>query len=639
MPNPRHELPAARRTAACAAAMVLASTACAQLRIVSYNTGGANRAGMQDVLTAIGTETRSGIARPIDVLSLQEQDAALAVTQSILATLDAAYGTGIYARSTLAGAGDTTQAIIFNTQTVQLIGQNRIGTTSGSGAPRQPMRFRLRPVGYTSAADFYLYSNHYKAGDSDAIRRNVEAQMVRADAAALGPNARIIYSGDFNIYGSNETMWSTLTAPGDGQAFDPLNRVGLWGSNPAFADVHTQSPVVSMNQNYPGQTGGGLDDRFDWQMTTAPVLSGRGFAYIPGTYHALGNSGHSYNANLSVAAPSWLQPYFPGVTPADITGLLQTLERVSDHLPVVADYQLPARMNVVVTTPAPRVIRGTPLSLDVSITNSALVSIPIGADLLSFTVQAAGGLAAPPISGVAAAASAPVRVQSPIDTQASGPRSGSVTVTTDSPGAPVTQVVSSEIHVEVAEHARASFSAEAATTSLEVDFGAVTLGSAAPEAPVSIFNVASPGLLTAALDLDEVLTAPDTPAITATLTPFQALEPGGQHVFLVSISTAVPGEFTEVLSLRFSDEDIPGASDNPAPLLLTIRGRIQTACASDWNLDGTVTPTDVAAFINDWLASLQQGTTAGDFDGNSAIEPADVATFVSTWLSELAGSC
>lgn len=62
-------------------------------------------------------------------------------------------------------------------------------------------------------------------------------------------------------------------------------------------------------------------------------------------------------------------------------------------------------------------------------------------------------------------------------------------------------------------------------------------------------------------------------------------------------------------------------------------------CPADRNQDGSITPADVAAFVNDWFASLSVGTLAGDFDGSGTVTPADVAAFVTAWSGALAGGC
>lgn len=63
-------------------------------------------------------------------------------------------------------------------------------------------------------------------------------------------------------------------------------------------------------------------------------------------------------------------------------------------------------------------------------------------------------------------------------------------------------------------------------------------------------------------------------------------------------------------------------------------------CRTDWDRSGAITPADVAAFVSDWVRSVQQNTQAADYNGNGAIEPADVAQFVGAWFTGVAGgSC
>jgi hypothetical protein len=112
-----------------------AESAYGQLRIVSYNTStGHNnssgqgvktaRADMDIVLEAIGEESINGIARPIDVLLLQEQFSMSVSTQSFVDVLNGIYGAGTYARGVI--NGQTSEAnqdagrpgIVYNTTTV-----------------------------------------------------------------------------------------------------------------------------------------------------------------------------------------------------------------------------------------------------------------------------------------------------------------------------------------------------------------------------------------------------------------------------------------------------------------------------------------------------------------------------------------
>jgi endonuclease/exonuclease/phosphatase family metal-dependent hydrolase len=141
-----------------------------------------------------------------------------------------------------------------------------------------------------------MYVDHYKSGTgtTNSGLRNEEAAIVRADAAKLGANAHIIYTGDLNMP-PGEAGYNTLTASGVGQAFDPLNGAN---SLSALTDSSTS-----------------LKYRDDYELLTAPMFSDpTGLEFVAGSYTAFGNNGVSHSATLS------------------------ELQTASDHLPVFADY-------------------------------------------------------------------------------------------------------------------------------------------------------------------------------------------------------------------------------------------------------------------------------------------------------------
>jgi hypothetical protein len=157
----------------------------AQLRIVTMNSANSDPSTatprdpwMQTILTAIGSSVsddpnmagNTGIAKPIDILALQEANNATTTSAGFAALLNSIYPGSHYQYATTTGAstGSGTQGLVYNADTVQLLtigGADavKVGTASTSGQPRQALRFRLRPVGYTSSADFYIYNSHYKA--------------------------------------------------------------------------------------------------------------------------------------------------------------------------------------------------------------------------------------------------------------------------------------------------------------------------------------------------------------------------------------------------------------------------------------------------------------------------------------------
>ncbi len=415
----------------CAPLLCSAESAQAQLRIVSYNTLTGENPGVQTarpqaatVLEAIGLQNVNGIAKPIDVLLLQEQYTTEISTQSFVDVLNGIYGAGTYARSTLnaltsdferRGGGP---AMLYNTQTVQLIAESRFGTVNGSNQARSAMRYQLRPVGYDASADFYAYSNHYKAGDTstDQTRRNIEAVAVRNNANALGEGAHLIFAGDYNIQSSGEAMYQTLLASGAGQANDPINASGTpgspvtWRDNASLRSIHTQDP------------DGPMDDRFDFQLVSGEMLDGEGMSIIAGSYRAFGNNGtHSLNGAITTGSG------------ASAT-VLSALRTNSDHLPVVADYQLPAKLGVELAAVPPIVTLGASISLDVTVSNLANVVAAIGADELDYILSVSGDLFGD-ASGIDLALGGGNLHQVTLNTATPGLKSGVITVSSSSQGA------------------------------------------------------------------------------------------------------------------------------------------------------------------------------------------------------------
>ncbi len=415
----------------------LAQAGYAQLRIVTYNTANGTfpsgnnpnpRTGMDNVLQAISDEVTNGIAKPIDVLIFQEHDDPSTTTQAFVNLLDGIYGAGTYGRSTVITLPNFTdnirQTLIYNTNTLSLIGEKAFGTTGGSAAARQSARFQLRPVGYDSSADIYIYNDHYKAGTTgtDQSRRNFEAQFVRADADALGQGTNAIYAGDYNIQSSSEAMYQTLLGAGNGQAFDPISTSGTWHNNSSLAAVHTQSP----HDGSDGLVTGGLDDRFDFQLVTGELLDNEGLSYIPGSYHAFGNDGVSYNQAINNTF----------VGRSQTSGVLNDLAHVSDHLPVVADYQLPASMSATLASALPGTINlNDVVNLDVLVENVASVLVAAGADELDYTLNVSGDLIGGGITDLDLALGGGNTHQVTLDTTTLGMKSGTITVSSSSQSA------------------------------------------------------------------------------------------------------------------------------------------------------------------------------------------------------------
>lgn len=557
----------------CAFLILTAGVASAQLRIVDYNTAGDARAGMNTVLAALGAESVNGVSKAPDVFALQEQDSSASTTQDLVNLLNGIYGAGTYARATMDGgtSGAGRPGLIYNVQTVQLVATTTASTVSTAGAARQTMRYELRPVGYDETADFYVYVSHYKAssGGSNAARRNAEALQVRANADALGEGAHILYAGDFNIYNSSEAMWGTLTGAGAGQAFDPINRVGSWSNNAAFKDVHTQSPATT--SRYGGQVTGGMDDRFDYQLVSNEFLDGEGLSYLEGSYHAFGNTGtHTFNGDITSGSAAALQARLPGYSAAQASAVLEALAAVSDHLPVVAQYQLPAKMKVDVGAVPERILIGASAEVGVTITNVAPVVTTLGADELDYVVSAEGALAGGG-TGQVLALTPGDRASLRLASDTLGVHEGSIEVHSDSPQA-ADRDFSTSVTFSVVDHAQPAFASQPDFSTLALDFGEAAQFSGPITLTFSLANAAPLFGERAGLDLDGIQFTGDD-GFATDLASFFGLRAGEMLSFSISLSSEVAGEFRGHYVLSFSDEDLPGAIDL-APLTLDVTGRI-----------------------------------------------------------------
>jgi hypothetical protein len=469
----------------------------AQLRIVTYNTAGkafisSSGTGngptdrIDTVLKAIGQETGNngkvggtlltdGIAKPIDILLLQEQNLTSSsgvpdsgsgpgaandpspTTQSILSLLNSAYsGQGVtYSMSSRTGSSDGagTQTLIYRNETVQWIDDIAFGY---SGQDRQTLRYHLRPKNYTSAADFYIYNSHYKASQdspapgTNATKRYNEADAIRINSDALLEGAHAIYSGDHNFYHSDsqEPAWGRLVQSGPGQANDPANQVGDWTSNSSFAAIHTQSPCLTASSSSSTTSncgvGGGMDDRFDFQLVTGEFLDGQGLSYIANSYHTFGNNGSTYNKDINDASNTVTFPVnlgnttttFPTGSTFTKSQMLSALHTVTDHLPVVADYQIPAMMQAVAGTIPSSIDLGSTFNLGVTVTNSAPVSFSNGADVLHYSLTTSGSVTGSFLNQNETALGGSNNHNVGFNTSSIGMKSGTITVTSTNQGIP-----------------------------------------------------------------------------------------------------------------------------------------------------------------------------------------------------------
>jgi hypothetical protein len=254
--------------------------------------------------------------------------------------------------------------------------------------------------------------------------------------------------------------------------------------------------------------------------------------------------------------------------------VLNALTTASDHLPVIADYQLPAKMSAGVAAVPSQVIIGTSLNANVSVSNVAPVATAIGADELNYNVTGTGA-----VSGTAAgtnqlALAAPAAHSLPLDTASVGAKSGNVNVTGTSDSV-ANGVFNQAVNYTVLDHASPDFVAETSPHVLDINFGTLLLNSGTASSNFQIENLA--GTLRSALDLNSFSEMGDMAnRFSTNLALFSNLAAGtSTSPYMVSFLTDQVGSFSATYLLSPSDYAGNYGATPTAQLTLTVHGLVQ----------------------------------------------------------------
>jgi endonuclease/exonuclease/phosphatase family metal-dependent hydrolase len=598
------------------AVLLTPAQASAQYRVMSWNVARlfGDDAAMAAVFAAAADDDKPGFAVAPHLVVLQEVRAA--DVNAIEAMLDAIEPGLNYARATFTtsstedGAGGA-QALFYRDDAFAEIPSGHQDLVTG--ANRKSDRWLLQPLGYSSpAARIYVYSAHLKAGNTptDAAERLAGAQVIRDSADALPAGTNILYVGDWNVYSNTEGAYLEFLSAGNGRGFDPLGS-GPW-SGAANAGKHTQSPRDIVDD---GLIGGGMDDRFDFQVPTAALQDGAGLSLLPGSYRTMGNDGAHYN--LAVNAGN--NGYFPGEL-ARSNALADLLFAASDHLPILSDFTVPAIMGVSLNASFGRVIQGASFAVTLGVTNAAEVVAPDGADPLAFSVATSGAFLGS-FAGTAPLSPATANVTVPVLTATVGAITGTVTVTTANQAAQNATMVRSAAGT-VVRRSNPSFSAKA-----DVDARTVAVAAIAGGPPVTVeVAIANHGFnpLQATLDVDAVLGLGAGVSLAAALPQAIGATPG-TLALRIDPGAIAPGTLVRDLTVVTSDEDLPG--EDSATLAL----RLEVTVASGGNpadLDGNghVDAADLGRLLANW-----GGSGEGDLDGSGVVGAADLAILLAAW--------
>jgi len=369
----------------------------------------------------------------------------------------------------------TQSAIYYDSLAVSISNLSSVTT----GGPRQVLVALVRPNGYkANAASFRLYSVHFKAGDgaltpSDSAQRTLECTNLRNTLNAAPAGTNLLVGGDTNFYGSFEGGYNRLTesqADNDGRMKDPQTISGLW-NNPAFAPLHSQSPCAGS-----GCIGssGGMDDRFDIIFSSYSMNDGQGLDMVPGSlpggYGTYGNDGLHYNDSIDGG----------GFNTAVGLAVATAMRLSSDHCPVIATMQLPAKLST-----ASQLDFGDEIVGGVAQQPLVVDDLPAPpAATLTYSFAAPAGFTAPSgtFNNPAAAVADPQTIG--MTTATVGAKSGTLTVNSNDLDTTAKSVLLSG---RVLAHAVPSLDSSATTTSVSIHFGIVDAGSVT-EKSVRLFN-------------------------------------------------------------------------------------------------------------------------------------------------------
>jgi hypothetical protein len=168
---------------------------------------------------------------------------------------------------------------------------------------------------------------HLKAGgtSSDSSDRVNMSQAITNWLNARPVPGNYIVMGDFNVYSSQEGCFQELLNANAGvRMYDPVNQLGDWNNNTAFANWFTQSTRTTAEPD--GGSNGGMDDRLDHLLINEGIRDNlQRVRYLPNSFTIVGQDGIRFNQSINnptnTAVPS---------------SVAIALYGMSDHLPITA---------------------------------------------------------------------------------------------------------------------------------------------------------------------------------------------------------------------------------------------------------------------------------------------------------------
>ncbi len=431
----------------------------------------------------------------------------------------------------------------------------------GTGGPRLVAVGVVKPVGYVkNSAWFRLYSLHLKAGTTaaDSTRRGDECTSLRTQinntvTTVVGPN--FVVGGDCNFQGGLERGYQRLTesqANNNGRGLDPLVLPSLWHNGGSVGPYFTQCPCQTCTVT--GQSGGGMDDRFDLMLLSSSMTNPNALSLT--TYTTFGNDGFHTNTDINGLGFNNAVPMY----------VADALHDAADHIPVMITLRLPARYSVASQLAFGDEIVGATTTQDFAVSNVAVVP----AAPLNYTLAATGAFTAP-AGNFSAVAGAGANLHA-IGMDASTPGVFTGTLTMASNDNDTTSKVV-QLSGRVLAHAVPSLDSATVIAADTLDFGDHEVGSFA-DGDVRVHDQGWNALQAKLAVTGAVITGDPRFTLVGAFSP-ATLGGVGQTWTVHFDDTAAPGDSTYEATLAFatSDEALPGATAL-SPLAVTLRAHV-----------------------------------------------------------------
>ncbi len=601
--------------------MAVLATACcslpaaAQMRVMSWNVAKmvGDVTAIEGVIAAAHVDDKPGFAVPVDVFAFQEVPSS--ISADLLAAVQAAAPAGsTYAMATFTSASGEdsaggAQCLVYRTQSIAEITAGHADISTG--ASRYSDRWQLRLVGYDSTvARFYVYSSHLKAstGSSNEDTRLAGATALRNNSDALAVNAHLLFVGDYNVYYNTEPAFLRMLQAGNNPGVDPYGGSAWDGQGNALK--HTQSPRLASGT----LVGGGMDDRFDLHLPSPAMLDGAGLSVISGSLRPFGNDGQHYNLDIN----NGNNTYYP-TNVARSNALADDVWAASDHIPVIVDYQVPARLLASVVGLPAKLIEGAAIPVTLRVTNAANAVVPQGGDELVWLANVSGNLQGSWSGSTPAGSSNDGFFE--LFAPTPGAAYGTIAIQTNSQMAFPTSATL-EVQVPVLRHAHPSLDAASIVTTqaLEID-----QPSAATVIDIPIWNNGWTALQSSTSIGSATLDAGTN--WTAAVITSGAITSGSGKVRVTIPAGTKANQGT--LRVTMNEEAVPGAVSSQLVVSISILG---DACPNpaDLDCDGVVSGGDLALMLADWGTT---GSVPADIDGDGIVGGGDLTVLLASWGS------